>query len=93
MFNLFNNSKIDKARIKQLEELNLVKQQRINSLLEQLDSKQKELIDDFILILKQIQKTNNENLQWKKRQTIIRNEVTLALENYEQKIVELKEKI
>ena len=93
MFNLFNNSKIDKARIKQLEELNLVKQQRINSLLEQLDSKQKELIDDFILILKQIQKTNNENLQWKKRQTIIRNEITLALENYEQKIVELKEKI
>ena len=92
MFNLFNNSKIDKARIEQLEELNLVKQQRINSLLEQLDSKQKELIDDFILILEQIQKTNNKTLQWKKRQTVIRNEVTLALENYEQKLVELKEK-
>ena len=57
-----------------------------------MNYKKKELVDDFVLILEQIKETNNEKLQWKKRQTIIRNEVTLALENYEQKLVELKEK-
>ena len=52
-------------------------------------SKQKELINDFIFILEHIQDTNNENLQWKRRQCRIDNEITLAIENYRQKILEL----
>lgn len=52
-------------------------------------SKQKELINDFIFILEHIQETNNENLQWKRRQCRIDNEITLAIENYRQKILEL----
>ena len=93
MFKSFKKLKIKEERIKDLEEISEIKQIRINELKEQLYSEKKELINDFILILEQIQETNNETLQWKKRQTIIRNEITLALENYEQKIVELKEKI
>ncbi len=92
MFNLSKKLKIKEERIKNLEEVSEIKQNRIHELIDQLYSDKKELIDDFILILEQIQETNNENLQWKKRQTIIRNEITLALGNYEQKLVELKEK-
>ena len=92
MFKLLRESKINKERIKDLEEISSIKQKRINELNKRLYSDKKELIEDFILILEQIQETNNENLQWKKRQTIIRNEIALALENYEQKMVELKEK-
>ena len=91
MFKLLRESKINKERIKDLEEISSIKQKRINELNKRLYSDKKELIEDFILILEQIQETNNENLQWKKRQTIIRNEIALALENYEQKMVELKE--
>ena len=55
----------------------------------QLYYNKKDDINDFISILEQIQKTNNENLQWKKRQCIINNEIDLAIENYRNKILEL----
>lgn len=62
---------------------------KVKTLEQQLYYNQKELINDFILILEQIQETNNENLQWKKRQSTIDNEVTLAIQNYRNKIIEL----
>ena len=55
----------------------------------QLYYNRKNDINDFISILEQIQETNNENLQWKKRQCIINNEINLALDNYKDKIIEL----
>ena len=61
----------------------------IFTLKKQLYSEKKELINDFIRILEQIQQTNNENLQWKKRQCIINNETNLAIEHYRTKIMEL----
>ena len=85
MFKFLKELKIKDERIKDLEEVSGIKQHRIHELIDQLYSEKKELIEDFILILEQIQETNNEKLQWKKRQTIIRNEITLALGNYEQK--------
>ena len=66
-----------------------VKIDKVKTLEQQLYSNQKELINDFISILEQIQKTNNENLQWKKRQSTIKNEIDLAIENYRNKIMEL----
>lgn len=62
---------------------------KIKTLEHQLYSNQKELINDFISILEQIQETNNEKLQWKKRQSTINNEVDLAIQNYRDKILEL----
>lgn len=92
MFSFFRKLKIKEERIKDLQEVSEIKQNRIKELTKQLHSEKKELIEDFILILEQIQETNNENLQWKKRQSTIRNEISLALENYTKKIVELEEK-
>lgn len=50
---------------------------------------QKENINDFILVLKSIQETNNEAMQWKKRQKTINNTIDLSIEKLNQKIVEL----
>ena len=62
---------------------------KVKTLEQQLYYNQKEAYNDFISILEQIQKTNNENLQWKKRQSTINNEIDLAIENYRDKILEL----
>lgn len=51
---------------------------------------QKENIEDFILILNQIQEFNNSKTQWKHRQLEINNAIDLAREKYIQKIVELE---
>lgn len=79
-------------QIKNLSETNKKLKQNLQSI-KQLCSYKRDDYDDFILILEQIQETNNKNLQWKKKQTIINNEVSLAIENYNQKIAELKEEI
>ena len=50
---------------------------------------QKEDIEDFILILKQIQELNNQKLQWKHRQSTVNNAIDLAVEKYITKKVEL----
>ena len=50
---------------------------------------QKEDIEDFILILKQIQELNNQKLQWKHRQSTVNNAIDLAVEKYTTKKVEL----
>lgn len=50
---------------------------------------QKENINDFILILKNIQETNNAVIQWKRRQKTINNIIDLSIEKLNQKIVEL----
>lgn len=70
---------------KQIKDLS----EELNKLNNQLYYNKKDDINDFISILEQIQETNNENLQWKKRQCIINNELNLALENYKNKIIEL----
>ena len=62
---------------------------KVKTLEQQLYYNKKDDINDFISILEQIQETNNENLQWKKRQCIINNEINLALDNYKNKIIEL----
>lgn len=69
--------------------------EEINKLNKQLYYKQKNAINDFILILEQIQETNNgkfEKNTWvnfQKKQLIINNEIDLAIENYRNKILEL----
>ena len=70
---------------KQIKDLS----EKVNNLNSQLYYNEKDYIYDFISILEQIQKTNNENLQWKKRQSTIKNEIDLAIENYRNKIMEL----
>lgn len=70
---------------KKIEDLS----EEVNRLNKQLYYNKKDDINDFISILEQIQKTNNENLHWKKRQCIINNEINLALENFRNKIIEL----
>ncbi len=70
---------------KQIEDLS----EKVNRLNRQLYYNKKDDINDFISILEQIQETNNQNLQWKKRQCVINNEIDLALENYRNKILEL----
>lgn len=70
---------------KQIEELS----EEINRLNRQLFYNKKDDYNDFISILEQIQQTNNEKLQWKKRQSTINNKVDLAIENYRNKIIEL----
>ena len=68
------------------------KSKKIKSLEEKVDNlvgMQKEVLDDFILILTQIQETNNEKMQWKHKQLVINNSIDLAIENYKKKIVEL----
>lgn len=78
-----------KKEIRQVNEELLEEVNKLNYQLNLNQSNQKELINDFIGILEQIQQTNNENLQWKKRQCRINNEIILAIENYENKIMEL----
>lgn len=62
---------------------------------QQLYLSQKELINDFISTLEQIQETNNGKFEkntlinFKKKQLIINNEIDLAIENYRNKILEL----
>ena len=68
------------------------KSKQIKSLKEKVDESvniQKEYINDFILILTQIQETNNKKMQWKHKQLVINNSIDLAIENYRMKIVEL----
>lgn len=55
-----------------------------------LVKKQKENIEDFILILNQIQDVINSKEQWKCKTLSINNSIDLAKENYIQKIVELE---
>lgn len=55
-----------------------------------LVKKQKENIEDFILILNQIQDVINSKKQWKRKTLSINNSIDLAKENYIQKIVELE---
>ena len=66
-----------------------VKIDKVKTLEQQLYSNQKELINDFISILEQIQKTINTPMQWKQKVCTMNNEVILALENYRDKIIEL----
>ena len=63
--------------------------QKLNNSIKNSNKKQKENIEDFILILEQIQELNNTNTQWKHRQLTINNSIDLAIENYRNKIVEL----
>lgn len=76
---------LSSKKTKQVEALS----EEVNRLNRQLYYNKKDDINDFISILEQIQETNNENLQWKKRQSIVNNEISLAIENYRQKILEL----
>ena len=56
---------------------------------QQLYSNQKELINDFISILEQVQETMDTPMQWKQKTCTIKNQTQLAIENYKNKIVEL----
>ena len=78
-------------KTKQIEELSNKNYELAKELqsIRQLCVYKKDDINDFISILEQIQETNNDNLQWKKRQCIINNEISLALESYRNKIKEL----
>lgn len=62
----------------------------LNNSVKRYHNVQKENIDDFILILNQIQEFNNSKTQWKHRQLEINNTINLAREKYVQKIVELE---
>lgn len=62
----------------------------LNNSVKRYHNVQKENIDDFILILNQIQEFNNSKTQWKHRQLEINNTINLAREKYIQKIVELE---
>lgn len=62
----------------------------LNNNIKRYHDVQKENIDDFILILNQIQEFNNSKTQWKHRQLEINNTINLAREKYVQKIVELE---
>lgn len=76
---------------KQIEDLsnkNYKLEKELQSI-KQLCSYKKDDYSDFILTLQKIQETNNERLQWKKRQKTINNEIDLAIENYGNKIMEL----
>ena len=53
-----------------------------------LDLEKQGLITDFILILQNIQKTNNDKLQWKRKQLTINNSIDLAIENYNIKMMD-----
>ena len=75
MFRIFKNSK---------------KVEELTEKVETLIQSKKDDINDVILILRHIQETNNESLQWKKKQSTINNEVDLAIEKMNQKIVELE---
>ena len=48
-----------------------------------------ELYNDFISILEDFQNTIDSNLQWKRKQLVLKNEVNLTKEVYEKKIEEL----
>lgn len=68
------------------------KSKKIEKLLKALTKTIKEkrdLVEDFILILEDIQNTNNEKLQWKHKQLVINNKIDLAIENYKKKIVSI----
>ena len=75
-------------QIQDLSDKNYKLEKELQSI-KQLCSYKKDDYNDFISILKQIQETNNVNLQWKKRQCIINNEINLALDDYKNKIIEL----
>lgn len=62
---------------------------KVKTLEQELYSNQKELINDFISILEQIQETNNTSMQWKQKTCTINNQAQLAIENYRNKIMEL----
>lgn len=63
--------------------------QKLNNLIKESTQKEKEYINDFILILNQIQELSNTNTQWKRKKVQIDNAIDLAKENYTKKIVEL----
>lgn len=61
-----------------------------NSNQKNIKKEKEELIFDFILILENIQKTTNNETQWKRKQITIDNESRLAIENYRNEIVKLE---
>ena len=61
-----------------------------NSNQKNIKKEKEELIFDFILILENIQKTTNNETQWKRKQITIDNELRLAIENYRNEIVKLE---
>ena len=61
----------------------------VNRLNKQLYYNKKDDINNFILILEQLQETINTPMQWKQKVCTINNEIILALENYKNKIIEL----
>ena len=72
------------------------KSKQIESLKEELQVKQKEVIkdkkeiyNDFISVLKQIQEFTNGDAQWKRKKIMINNAVGLAEEYYYNKMMEL----
>lgn len=77
---MFNKKSKEIKNLKELADNNIKRWHNI----------QKENIEDFILILNQIQEFNNSKTQWKHRQLEINNTIDLAREKYIQKIVELE---
>lgn len=72
------------------------KSKQIRNLKEELQVKQKEVIkdkkeiyNDFISVLKQIQEFTNGDAQWKRKKIMINNAVGLAEEHYYNKMMEL----
>lgn len=68
-----------------------------NKILDYMRNQNKENLEDFILILKQIQETNNMQTKgkgsffkdYKEKQRLIDNIVTLSIEKTQEKIMEL----
>ncbi len=68
-----------------------------NKPIEIVRDRQKENLEDFILILKQIQEANNQSTSgkgsffknYKEKQLLVDNIITLAIEKTEEKIMEL----
>lgn len=49
----------------------------------------KEILNDFILILEDFQNTLESNLQWKRKEKTLENEINLTKENYLRQINDL----
>ncbi len=66
-----------------------VETDKIKTLEQQLYYSKKEIYNDFISILEQIQKTNNKPMQWKQKMSTIDNQTESAIQKYRNKILEL----
>ena len=62
---------------------------KLNQSIDNLVQNEKENVENFILILNQIQQLNNEKTTAKQKQISISNAISFAIETYTQKIVEL----